>query len=73
MIPRNEGAAIKLEGNAFTGPETPHYEAHKSMENFWGKYRKHGPLHGESTSNIKYTQASKHSLENAGLAFILIE
>lgn len=39
VIPTNKGAAIKLEGNAFTAPGTPHYEAHKSFEVFWSQYR----------------------------------
>ncbi|AHE72928.1 hypothetical protein M942_11850 [Enterobacter ludwigii] len=34
IIPTNSGAAIKLEGNAFTQPGIPHYEAHKSLEQF---------------------------------------
>lgn len=65
--PTNSGAAIKLGGNAFTDPGTPHYQAHKSLENFWNQYRRGGELQGQIPTNIRYTQALKHSLESAGL------
>ncbi|WP_235775089.1 RHS repeat-associated core domain-containing protein, partial [Pectobacterium brasiliense] len=67
VIPREKGAAIKLEGNAFTEPGTPHYEAHSSMEKFWDQYRRGGELNGQFPTNTKYTQALKRSLEAAGL------
>ena len=67
IIPTNSGAAIKLEGNAFTQPGTPHYEAHKSLEQFWNQFRKGGASYREMPSNLQYTQALKHSLEAAGL------
>ncbi len=67
VIPREQGAAIKLEGNAFTEPGTPHYEAHSSMEKFWDQYRKNGDLYGKMPTNTQYTQALKRSLESAGL------
>ncbi len=67
VIPTDSGAAIKLEGNAFTQPGTPHYEAHKSLEQFWNQYRKGGALYGRLPTNLQYTQALKHSLEAAGL------
>ncbi len=68
VIPHNDGAAIKLEGNAFSQPGTPHYEAHKSLEQFWNKFRRGGELEGQRPTNIQYTQALKHSLEAAGLS-----
>lgn len=49
-------------------PATPHYEAHKSLEQFWNQYRKGGALYGEMPTNLQYTQALKHSLESAGLS-----
>ncbi|MFG1175846.1 RHS repeat domain-containing protein [Erwiniaceae bacterium CAU 1747] len=68
VIPTNSGAAIKLEGNAFTQPGTPHYEAHKSLGQFWNQYRRGGALSGQHPTNLQYTQALKHSLESAGLS-----
>lgn len=67
-IPTNSGTAIKLESNAFTQPGTPHYEAHKSLEQFWSQYRKGGALYGKMPTNLQYTQALKCSLESAGLS-----
>ncbi|ELQ5983771.1 RHS domain-containing protein [Cronobacter sakazakii] len=68
IIPTNSGAAIKLEGNAFTQPGTPHYEAHKSLEKFWDQFRRGGIFYRETPTNLQYTQALKHSLEAAGLS-----
>ncbi|HEM6907243.1 hypothetical protein [Providencia stuartii] len=67
VIPTNKGAAIKLEGNAFTEPNTPHYNAHNSLETFWNDYRRGGALYGELPTNLQYTLALKHSLQSAGL------
>ncbi|MEY0436757.1 RHS repeat-associated core domain-containing protein [Providencia huaxiensis] len=67
VIPTNKGAAIKLEGNAFTEPGTPHYNAHNSLETFWNDYRRGGALYGELPTNLQYTLALKHSLQSAGL------
>lgn len=68
MIPTNSGAAIKLEGNAFTQPGTAHYEAHKSLEKFWDQYSRGGALSGQHPTNLQYTQALKRSLEDSGLS-----
>ncbi|WP_308167169.1 RHS repeat domain-containing protein [Candidatus Symbiopectobacterium endolongispinus] len=68
VIPQDQGAAIKLEGNAFTEPGSQHYEAHKSMEKFWDQYRKNGELYGKMSTNTQYTQALKRSLESSGLS-----
>ncbi|HFS5770119.1 TPA: RHS repeat domain-containing protein [Providencia rettgeri] len=67
VIPTNKGAAIKLEGNAFTEPGTPHYNVHNSLETFWNDYRRGGALYGELPTNLQYTLALKHSLQSAGL------
>uniref|UniRef100_UPI00035F8047 RHS repeat-associated core domain-containing protein n=1 Tax=Pantoea sp. A4 TaxID=1225184 RepID=UPI00035F8047 len=67
IIPTNSGAAIKLEGNAFTEPGTSHYEAHKSLEVFWNQYRRGGLKQGQLPTNLQYTRALKTSLEAAGL------
>ncbi|WP_201785422.1 hypothetical protein, partial [Pantoea ananatis] len=68
LIARDSGAAIKLQGNAFTEPGTPHCEAHKSLENFWNRYRKGGELYREVPTNLQYTQALKHSLDSTGMS-----
>lgn len=42
FIPDNDGAAVGMQGNAFTEPGTPHYEFHRALENFWNQYRASG-------------------------------
>ena len=42
FIPENDGAAVGMQGNAFTEPGTPHYEFHRALENFWNQYRASG-------------------------------
>lgn len=63
-IPKKEGMSIKLEGNAFKDVGSPHYNAHKTLEAFWDKYRQNGttPTVGE------YNDAMYDSLRNAGVS-----
>ncbi|CAM3942209.1 RHS repeat-associated core domain-containing protein [Flavobacterium branchiophilum] len=68
VIPPNDGAAIKLEGNAFKDINSAHYKAHENMESFWDQYRKGGVLEGKKPTNLEYTKALKSSLKAAGLS-----
>ena len=68
VIPREEGMAIKLEGNIFTDIGSPHYNAHKSMEEFWSKYRKAGELYGSQPQMVEYNKALYEALQNTGLS-----
>jgi hypothetical protein len=63
VIPSGEGASTKLEGNAFTEVDSPHYNAHESLESFWDQYRGTGI---EPPSNLQYTKALADSLRAAG-------
>jgi hypothetical protein len=65
-IPTDEGASVKIEGNAFTEPGTPHYEAHKSLEIWWNKFRRGGINFGKTPSNLAYTRALMASMSAAG-------
>ena len=67
VIPTKEGMSVKLEGNAFTEPGTPHYEAHRSMEGFWNQFRRGGDRHGDIPTNLEYTRAVYDSMRAAGL------
>nr|WP_236674732.1 pre-toxin TG domain-containing protein [Enterococcus sp. BWR-S5] len=67
-IPKNDGLAVKLEGNIFTDIGSPHYNAHESLEGFWNNYRKNGDLLGLKPSLSDYNAALKQSLLNAGLS-----
>lgn len=58
--------SVKLEGNAFTQPGTPHYDAHTSMESFWNQFRRDGERYGEMPTNLEYSKGLLDSLRNAG-------
>lgn len=66
VIPKNDGLAVGMRGNAFTEPATPHYEFHKSLERFWERYRT-GSLKGQRPTNAEYGQALQEALEAGGL------
>ena len=68
VIPKNEGFAIGIRGNAFTEPGTPHYEFHSSLEGFWDQYRRGGDLFGEVPTNAQYGDAVSQALQDSGLS-----
>ncbi|OSX97806.1 hypothetical protein BTJ44_00411 [Bacillus mycoides] len=67
-IPRNDGLSVKLEGNIFKDIDSPHYNAHKSLEDFWNIYRENGDLAGLKPNLTDYNNALRDSLINAGLS-----
>ena len=68
VIPKNEGLSIKLEGNIRKDIGSPHYNAHKSLEEFWDQYRKKGELYGTRPMMSDYNSALEKSLLDAGLS-----
>jgi len=67
VIPENDAVAVKLEGNAFRDIDTPHYNAHESLEAFWQPYRRGGALHPAVPTNKEYTKALYQSLLDSGM------
>ena len=67
VIPKDQGFAIGIRGNAFTELGTPHYEFHRSLENFWDSYRKGGDLFGEVPTNSQYGDAIEQALKEVGI------
>ncbi|PEN64603.1 hypothetical protein [Bacillus wiedmannii] len=67
-IPTNDGLSVKLEGNIFKDIDSPHFNAHKSLEDFWNIYRKNGDLAGLKPNLTDYNNALRDSLINAGLS-----
>lgn len=59
--------AVKLEGNAFTEPGTPHYETHSYMESFWNQYRRGGINAGKMPTNLEYSNAMLKAVKKSGL------
>lgn len=68
VIPSDEAIAVKLEGNAFTQPGTPHYETHFNMEKFWDQFRRGGTRYRERPTNLEYTNAMYKALKESGLS-----
>ena len=66
VIPPEKGISVKLEGNAFTQPETPHYMIHDLLEEFWNQFRRGGDRYGELPTNIEYSKAVLDSLKKIG-------
>lgn len=66
VIPSDEGYTIELEGNAFKDVGSPHFMAHKTMEEFFNRYRK-GDKKGLIPTNAEYNVALYKSLRKAGL------
>lgn len=67
VVPTDRGVSVKLEGNAFTEPGTPHFEAHASLEKFWNQFRRGGAQFGRRPTNLEYTRALLQSLRDASL------
>jgi hypothetical protein len=65
-IPRDDGLAVGLRGNAFSGVGTPHYDFHASMEDFWQPYR--DGARGTRPTNADYDTALRTALQRAGLS-----
>lgn len=61
---------VDFTGNAFKDIGTPHYEAHKSLEQFWNRYRKNGDLFGMRPTVGEYNLALFNSLQSGGLSRI---
>ena len=66
VIPPEKGISVKLEGNAFTQPETPHYMIYDLLEEFWNQFRRGGDRYGELPTNIEYSKAVLDSLKKIG-------
>lgn len=66
IIPRDEGLAVGMRGNAFKDVGSPHYEVHSSLESFWQPYRKGGDLFGSLPTNAQYGTAVEQALMQSG-------
>jgi hypothetical protein len=66
VIPRDEGLAVGMRGNAFKDVGSPHYEVHSSLESFWQPYRKGGDFFGSLPTNAEYGTAVEQALMQSG-------
>jgi len=67
VIPREQGAAVGLRGNAITEVGSPHYKFHRSLEGFWEQFRKGGTRFGEVPTIREYNVALGEALKASGL------
>lgn len=65
-IPHADGVTVKLEGNAFTEPGTPHYLVHQAQEEFLNRFRRRGPGFGDPPTNLEMTRSIVDALRRAG-------
>lgn len=72
IIPEEDGLSHALRGDAFKDRGTPHYEFHRSLEQFWDQFRRRrgveGPRFNQKPTNAEFGQALQRSLEAAGLS-----
>lgn len=70
VIDHDDALCVKLVGNIRLDKSgsTPHYKAHKTMEQFWDKYRKGGKYFGSKPTIQQYNKAAYKSLINAGIS-----
>jgi hypothetical protein len=66
IIPREEGVAVGMRGNALKDIGSPHFEYHKSLETFWDEYRNGGSEAGKVPSCAEYNLAIRKALMDAG-------
>jgi hypothetical protein len=67
-ISRNKGFSVGMKGDIIAQPGTPHYLYHRSMEQFWDRYREDGSLEHSMPTNAEYGEASRHALIASGLS-----
>jgi RHS repeat-associated protein len=67
VIPRDEGLAHGLRGDAFRERTSPHGVFHQSLNQFWAQFRRGGQRFGEWPTNAEYGRALEEALRTAGL------
>ena len=68
VIPYKDGMSIELQGDAFRDIGSEHYEAHRSLEQFWNQYRKGGEFYRQSPTIGQYNKALYNALRDAGVS-----
>jgi hypothetical protein len=69
FIPKKEGLSVAMRGNILAEPGTPHYNYHRSLEQFWDQYREGGSLESKMPTNAEYGEAVRQALIASGLSF----
>jgi hypothetical protein len=66
VIPRDQGAASPMRGDAIRHPGTQHYRFHASLEAFWDQFRQGGARAGQRPTNAEYARALEQALLQSG-------
>lgn len=68
-IKYGDGYAIPLQGSTNDrDPPSEHYKFHRSLEDFWDKYRAGGEFEGKKPTNAQYGDALRNALIDAGFS-----
>jgi hypothetical protein len=66
VIPSGKGAAVAMKGDAILDVGSPHYNFHRSLEDFWEQFRRTGPRFGTRPTCMEYDEALRTALSAAG-------
>jgi hypothetical protein len=66
IVPRKSGFSVGMRGSIFSQPGTPHYNFHRSMEEFWNQYRARGAQEGITPTIAEFHQAAERAFVAAG-------
>jgi hypothetical protein len=58
--------SVKLRGDAFREPGTPHYEVHRAQEVYLDQFRRGGARYPDRPTNLEMNRASLDALQSAG-------
>ena len=68
VIPKMEGFSVGMRGDIIAEPGTPHYNYHRSLEQFWDQYRDGGSLEFKMPTNAEYGEAVQRALIASGFS-----
>lgn len=66
IIPRGRAVSVKLKGDAFQEPGTPHYQVHQAQETYLNQFRRGGERFGEKPTNLEMSRATVDALQSGG-------
>jgi hypothetical protein len=66
IVPHDEAFTVGMKGNILSEPGSPHYQFHRSLEDFWNQFRNGGDRQGQLPTIAEYHQAAEQALVVAG-------
>ena len=68
IVPYDEAFTVGMKGNILTEPGSPHYNFHRSLEDFWNQFRSKGNRRDELPTIAEYHQAAEQALMAGGFS-----